>query len=503
MHPESLKVTFEIEDESLKEAISTLSKRFLRATLMGCDVVRDPTNFCLAHLCQRLIDQWQGGKIPYQEGTITLTFRSGLLETQPDILIYEPEAGDRRVFSKRQPPALAPASQPRVNLASWEKLSSSATSESVVEHLMQTLTTTNKAIAQLTSTQQNLEQQIQSLVTENADLKQQLHHQNQEIQSVVRHLFLEQAKAVSDQIHEALSEHRDMVSNMLSQQVGSTSRSLSQQIDKLHAQIERLAIQIEELDSLSEFEEVSIPQTQEEWRDRIKEAWGTVGDYEKYSLSHREDNAETPLCFTPDWIVLCEIPWARQLSPVLAELHTLLHCQGRIDYVGADILQQFGQHIDKTGDSYYIYDLNGFTAYEALWQIAYDPQHSWLPELQQLWAALEDHNSKIFQLFGWEDAAIRALEKIADATQRDRHQSAHQSQHYSPNQTDPTHLLREYLTMLKMGPFTPITVDSIKNAYKQAMKAAHPDSGGSTEEAQQVNEAYKAVLRHYFPEKML
>ncbi|HHP7246266.1 MAG TPA: hypothetical protein ACFE0H_16430 [Elainellaceae cyanobacterium] len=500
MHPESLKVTFEIEAKSLKEAIATLSKRFLRATLMGCEVVREPTDFCLAHLCQRLIDQWQGGKIPYKDGTIMLTFRSGLLETQPDILIYEPEAGDRRVFSKRQPPALAPASQPRVNLASWEKLSSSSTSESVVDQLMQTLTTTTKAIAQLTSTQQKLEQQIQSLVTENADLKRQLHRQTQEIQSVVHQAFIEQTKTVSDQLQEALFNHRDAVSNMLSQHVGSTSRSLSQQIDKLHAQIEHLAIQLEELDPLSEFDGVSIPQTQDEWRDRIKEAWGTVGDYEKYSLSHREDNAETPLCFTPDWIVLCEMPWVRQLSPVLAELHTLLHRQGGIDYVGADILQQFGQHIDKTGDPYYIYDINGFTAYEALWQIAYDPQHSWLPELQQLWAALEDHNSKIFQLFGWEDAAIRALESIVHPTQRDRHQSAHQSQRYSPNQTDTANSLRDYLTMLKMGPFMPITIDSIKKAYKQAMKAAHPDSGGSTEEAQQVNEAYKAVLRHYFPE---
>jgi len=50
-----------------------------------------------------------------------------------------------------------------------------------------------------------------------------------------------------------------------------------------------------------------------------------------------------------------------------------------------------------------------------------------------------------------------------------------------------------------LGPFTPITVATIKRAYRQAMKVAHPDAGGSKEQAQRLNEAYDAVLRHYFP----
>jgi len=53
--------------------------------------------------------------------------------------------------------------------------------------------------------------------------------------------------------------------------------------------------------------------------------------------------------------------------------------------------------------------------------------------------------------------------------------------------------------MLNIGPFTPINLELIKRAYRQAMKMAHPDTGGSKEHAQRVNEAYEAVLRHYFP----
>ncbi|NET53603.1 MAG: J domain-containing protein, partial [Merismopedia sp. SIO2A8] len=165
----------------------------------------------------------------------------------------------------------------------------------------------------------------------------------------------------------------------------------------------------------------------------------------------------------------------------------------------------------KTGDPYYLYQLSGYTALEALRQIAHHPDHSWLPELNRLWRLLADPTHPIFQLFGWEPDAIAALERIVSnrasyGTDYSNQWSAHSSHHTaqagysSGGSVLPNPTLRDYQAMLNLGPFTPITIETVKRAYREAMKKAHPDKGGSTEYAQQINAAYGAVMAHYFPE---
>jgi hypothetical protein len=514
MHPESLKVTFAIESTSVKDALSFFSKRFLRATLIGCDIVRQPTQFCLADLCDRLIDGWKGGRIAYESGTITLVFRSGLLESQPDILIYEPQTGDRLVFSPRPKPALAPASQPPIppislNSAqrSLSDLHQSASNQkedsSTAQQLTQALITANESVARLTAAQQTLEKTIQSLIVEQTKLKRQIDQQAETYQAALQEAIAHYHQEFPQQLQRALANQADMFVNLLHHHLGENSEPLSQQIKTLRYQLEYLTKQLSEFEPVHEAAVASPPQSDDEWRTRIKDTWGTVGDYEKFSFTHREDNAETPIYFTPDWIALCELDWAQRLNSTLADLYELLYGVDGIGYAGADILQQFGRHVDElTGDGYYIYHQNGFNAHEALWQIANDPHHSWLLELQRLWHALSDYNHHIFQMFGWEKEAIVALETIVNVSHGDRSQSTHhstQSQHGSGH-SPKYNTLGDYLSVLKMGPFTPITIESIKMAYKQAMKAAHPDRGGSNEQAQMVNEAYQAILKYYFPE---
>ncbi|MEB3355875.1 MAG: hypothetical protein VKK04_04060 [Synechococcales bacterium] len=316
---------------------------------------------------------------------------------------------------------------------------------------------------------------------------------------------------INQQIQQQLAASVDRQTETLAQRVSAQIRQqlqpLHQQIDALHHQLTDLTAEVQALD-LGATDAVVLPQTPEEWRSYIHEHWGTVGDYERYSSSYREANAATPLHLPPDWIVLCELDWARELSPTLADLYRLIHGVGGIGDEGADILQQFGRHLDgDTGEPYYLYQLGGYQPYEALWQIAYNPSHSWLPELQRLWQRLAQVNHPIFQLFGWEPEAIAALQRIVRPEAAGPQSGSSQSgpsrstdSHQSPPSPFPQGTtLQDYQAILNLGPFTPITIESIKRAYRQAMKTAHPDSGGSTELAQRVNEAYEAVMRHYFP----
>ncbi len=504
MHPESLKVTFAIESARLKDALSFFSKRFLRATLIGCDIVREPTNFCLANLCHRLIDGWKGGRIAYENGIVTLIFRSGLLDLQPDILIYDPQTGDRTVFSKRPTPALTSASQPPIQLQSPLPSLSDTAEQSTAQQLTQALITANESVARLTTMQQTLEKTIQALVAEQAALNRQIDQQSVAYRLEFQRAIAHHSQEFSQQLQNALAAQADAVINLLHQHLGSNSEPLSQQIEALRQQIAQLTKRLSEFEPVHDAEAISPPQNNDEWLVRIKDTWGTVGDYEKFSLAYREDNADTPIYYTPDWVVVCEFEWAQRLSPTLADLYDLLYGAGGIGYAGADILQQFGRHVDMlTGDGYYIYHQNGFDAHEALWQIANDAQHSWLPEIQSLWHILNDRNHDIFQMFGWEKEAIAALEAFVKDPHGDRSQSSthHSTQSSQQPWRPPRHkTLDDHLAVLKMKPFIPITIESIKTAYKQAMKAAHPDRGGNTEQAQTVNEAYQAVLKHYFPD---
>jgi hypothetical protein len=554
MHPKSLKVTFALEAETAEEAVADLGRRFLRSTKAGCRIVRQATQYGLAELCKSLIEDWRSGKVAYTKGELTLVFSAGELDTEADLLVYSPEQGDRFLYSKRITSSTATSAQtvePQIiNTLSQhlqtvsDALAELAATQRSVESRMQDLservansqpteavpvvdmgeiqeaiaqalkTQTNQpkpvdageireAIAQALKTQANQSKPVdageireaiaQALKTQTSQPKPV---SSDEIQEAIAQALKTQTSQFKQQLQEALDAQAAYFVKVLSNQLNSTALHFSQRVDSLQNQLTELAAQVAELKVAEQAELPPPPQTEAEWLKRFKETWGTVGDYEQYSSSHREANAETPLYYIPDWVALCELEWACNLNPTLAHLHTLIHDENGIGYAGADILQQFGCHVDpQTGEHYYIYHQGGFNAYEALRQLVNNPQYSWLPELKRLWQGLGDRHHEIFQLFGWEQEAIAALESIGDRAYQER-------QAYDPwtSQKKTRDTLSDYLTLLNLGPFTPITLESIKRAYKQAMKVAHPDAGGSKEQAQRINEAYAAILAHYFPE---
>jgi hypothetical protein len=517
MQPKSLKVTFALEAETAEEAVVDLGGRFLRSTKTGCRIVRQTTDFSLAELCKSLIEDWKSGKVAYAEGEVTLVFSAGELDTEADLLVYSPEQGDRFLYSKR--------------IAASTATSSQTVEPQVITTLSQHLQTVSDALCELAANQRSVESRIQDL-SERGDsqpavevpteaapavdigeiqeaiaqaLKAQADLSKQQLQEAIAQALKAQTEQFKQQLQTALDAQAAYFVKILSNQLNSTALHFSQRVDSLQSQLTELSAQVAELKVSGQPELPPPPQTEAEWLKRFQETWGTVGDYEQYSSSHREANAETPLYYTPDWVALCELEWACKLNPTLAHLYTLIHDDNGIGYAGADILQQFGCHVDpQTGEHYYIYHQGGFTAYEhqggftayeALRQLVNNPQYSWLPELKRLWKGLGDRQHEIFRLFGWEQEAIAALEGIGDRTYQER-------QAYDPrnSQKKTRDTLSDYLTLLNLGPFTPITLESIKRAYKQAMKIAHPDAGGSKEQAQRVNEAYAAILAHYFPE---
>lgn len=482
MRPKSLKVAFKTQAESAEKAVVQLSDRFLRLTKTGCKIVRQLTEFGLAELCQPLVEDWKSGKVAYANGEITLIFSSGELAAEADLLIYAPEQGDRFLYSKR---SSLPTAKPQT-----------AVDNELIIYLFQHLQTTTDTLIELTANQRALESRVQTLLHQEADTDD-IQSQEVSIQGAIDKALKAQAAVFAEQLQVALEAQATTFAQILSKQLTSTALHFSKRIDEVEAQLDKLASQLKEI-GFEEIEEPQAPQTEAEWLKRFKDTWGTVGDYEQYSFSYREANADTPLCYTPDWVALCELNWAHKLCSTLSFLHQLIHDENGIGYGGADILEHFGRHIDsKTGEQYYIYHRGGFTAYEALWQIASNPQYSWLPELQRLWARLPGRHHDVFQMFGWEQEAIDSLENVVERAYYER-QSAQDSQ--TSQQRKSRDVLGDYLALLNLGPFTPITIESIKKAYKQAMKSAHPDAGGSKEQAQKVNEAYQAVLRHYFPE---
>jgi len=554
MQAKSLKVTFTLEAETVEEAEADLGRRFLRSTKAGCRIVRQATDFSLVELCKSLIEDWKSGKVAYAKGEVTLVFSAGELDTEADLLVYSPEQGDRFLYSKRIAASTATSSQtvePQIiNTLSQhlqtvsDALAELAANQRSVESRMQDLSERvansqpavevpaeaapavevgeiQEAIAQALKAQADLsEQQLQEAIAQALKaqtdqfqplqpleigeireaiaqaLKGQADLSKQQLQEAIAQSFKAQTDQFKQQLQSALDAQAAYFVKILSNQLNSTALHFSQRVDSLQSQLADLAAQVAEFKISGQVELPPPPQTEAEWLKRFKETWGTVGDYEQYSSSHREANAETPLYYIPDWVALCELEWACKLNPTLAHLHTLIHDENGIGYAGADILQQFGCHVDpQTGEHYYIYHQGGFTAYEALRQLVNNPQYSWLPELKRLWKGLGDRQHEIFRLFGWEQEAIAALEGIGDRTYQER-------QTYDPrtSQKKTRETLSDYLTLLNLGPFTPITLESIKRAYKQAMKVAHPDAGGSKEQAQRVNEAYAAILAHYFPE---
>lgn len=468
-----MKTNYTVKAASLEEAIADLSEKFVRFDDGKVKILKQTTDFPLRLFCKGLLDDWQTGEVPYHPGKLTLIFEHTQPDIEADVLMYQPKEGGQLVYTRKTPQPLG-----QLELPANPKL---------LEQMGRQLQTLTTVLSEVTEHQRSLESRMQQLgaitpsgggAGSNVDLDL----------SAVRELLDAQAKVVVGQ-------------------VSAIAQQLNQRMDALQSQLEQVVAQLEIA------EEPTVPQSEAEWRQRFQDTWGTVGDYEQFSASHRESNAETPLFETPDWIALCELDWARRLHPALALLYTLIHAEDGIGFSGADVLHQFGQHVDpRTGDRYYIYKIGGYSAFEALWQMATHPQYPWLKELQRLHQKVSRH-PEVFKLFGWEPEAIAALGQVIQQAQRQAQQRTYAGQQAGQQagqsqqgyqasggqQRRPGNSLSDYLAILNIGPFTPISLESLKQAYRQAMKAAHPDAGGSKERAQRVNEAYEAVMRHYFP----
>lgn len=485
----------DLDANEVEDAVVFLTDRYLKATKTTCRVIQTPTDHCLVDICRPLIDRWFNGSVTYAQGRITLIFRQGALAPEADMLIYAPVQGDRFLYAKPRSPSNAEFSD------AAESMNAVAIGDGFSAHspLAQLLQRQHRLEEKLDCWFQNCKNvELQSISSSSPHAASQDDVASQSNSSApYTSTFLD--TALLDQKLQSLKGH---ITQQIRDNLAAALQPLMLGLSNLQEQLAELTRRLDELEELSlgNDDELPAPQSRNDWLERIEQTWGTVGDYERYSSTYRDANAETPLYETPDWVSLCELEWARDLCPALAQLHMLIHSPTGIGYEGADILQQFGQHLDpKTGEGYYIYRYGGFTAYETLKQLAYNPDRSWLPELKNLWINLRRADHDIFQMFGWEDDAVVALQKIATQNQSQRGYSYAQSPYGTPAAGA---TLKDYRAILNLGPLTPLTVEGVKRAYHDAMKAAHPDAGGSTTYAQQVNEAYEAVMRHYFPETL-
>ncbi|MGF1538715.1 MAG: hypothetical protein ACFB4J_19815, partial [Elainellaceae cyanobacterium] len=498
-----------------------LSERFLRQA-RGLRVVKSPNEACLLTLCRPLVDRWLASQLPYGPGQVTLIFHDDAVSGAADILMYVPVQGDRFLYTK--PHLDASGTVVTEAAATLSTLAEGlarlgAQQQMIQETVSSALSTPAKAAgvpADSEALMRGISQAFQSSSRPMLSALAQLTNRIQQLEAAVN---AKQSPQPSRQASPSTPPNGDG-SSKVDPRLETLIRQLYDRQKFLQTKLEQISAQMTTLsESLGE-SSPPVPQTDEEWRSRIERTWGTVGDYETYSAAYREMHAETPLFETPDWVMLCEFDWAQRLCPTLAELHALLYGPDGIGDEGADILQQFGAHC-RDGGQYYLYQERGYSAETALQEIAHHPDYSWLPTLRQLWQTLKIPNHKIFQLFGWEPTAVAALRDIADPPRR--HSSASSGSSNGRTNPDGTgsagygygqskqrqskpsgtvkRSLLDYQTMLNIGPFAPLTAEAVKRAYRQAMKRAHPDSGGSTQQAQEVNEAYRAVMRHYFPEK--
>jgi len=485
-----IKVNYSIKAATREEAIADLSERFVRFEDGKIRIGKQPTDFPLRLFCKTLMDDWQTGKVAYQLGKITLVFSNANPDIEADLLIFQPVEGDRFLYTRRTPAPLGQLSLP-IDI-------------DLLKQMGQQFQILTETLNQLTESQRSLESRVASGAGNEAEGRGQRAEGNPSTHPPI-HPSTPLPALDPKALRELLEAQATLVvSQMVSQvtvQMEAIATRLTERMDTLQTQLDQLSAQWDSP------EDSNAPCSEAEWLQRIKETWGTVGDYEQYSASHRESNAETPLFFTPDWIALCELDWARRLHPALALLYNLIHSDDGIGFSGADVLHQFGYHVDpRTGDRYYIYKIGGYSAYEALWQMATHPQYPWLKELERL-SKKVGRFLEVFKLFGWEGEAIAALEQVVQQAHQHRQGGPRAgygsqqtgSQQSSYQQRRPGNSLSDHLTALNIGPFTPISLESLKQAYRQAMKTAHPDAGGSKERAQRVNEAYEAVMRHYFP----
>ncbi len=473
MPSKSLKTTFKLPSPSLDEAVVYLSERFLRAA-RGLRVVKSPSEFCLLTLCRPLVDRWFGGQLSYRPGQVTLVFHDDALSSAADILMYVPERGDRFLYTKPHldPPLEAPHDAPSDAFA--------------LESLLRKL--------------EQLESLVAAAISPPAEPSSTAPNDPEALLGALSQAFQSSSRPMLS----AVAQLTDRV-----QRVEAMTQALSTQQQALAPQLQQILSQLVALSDAGP----PVPQTDDEWRSRIEDTRGTVGDYETYSAAYREMHGDAPLFDTPDWVMLCEFDWAQRLCPTLADLYKLLYGADGVGDEGADILQQFGAHC-RGAERYYLYEERGYQAEAALQEIAHHPDYAWLPILRQLWQTPKASVQDILDLFGWEAAAVAALKDLATPSRyQDDNGNSGRSPSGRPPSDDSAHReqwstapvepsLQDHQARLNIGPFAPLTAETVKRAYRREMKKAHPDSGGSTHQAQQVNEAYQAVMRHYFPDRI-
>ncbi|HEY9646451.1 MAG TPA: hypothetical protein V6C88_08790, partial [Chroococcidiopsis sp.] len=294
-----MRVSFTINAATVDEAIAELSDRYLRHTKTGGRVVRQPNEFPVLEHCHALIDDWKTGKVAYGSGEITLSFSSGELSHQADLVIYKPQQGDRFLYSKRpsadsqqliidgianpSPGAAHDSAHDSVHSAptsaptSAVHRSSGAAATDVNSYLIQTLHLAVEAFAELAENQRAIESRMINLLTQNANLERKL-----------------EAQATA-------------FAQMLAGQLAVNISPIFQRLDSLDTQLNALIAQLNAGTRTSDRPSGPgrPPKTETDWLAVIKATWGTVGDYEQFSAGHRETHAATPLCPTPDWIALC------------------------------------------------------------------------------------------------------------------------------------------------------------------------------------------------------
>jgi hypothetical protein len=160
MPSKPLKVNVPIAAETAEAAIAALSELFLRPGRSGVKVVRDPTEFRVADLCKPLLEDWKNGKFTFSKGEVVLTFTSGKLALDADLLVFMPEQGDRLLYSGRALASAPPQQLPIVGLADDDRIA----------HLVQPIQTVTEILAELTANQRAVESRLQQLLGRNSTL---------------------------------------------------------------------------------------------------------------------------------------------------------------------------------------------------------------------------------------------------------------------------------------------------------------------------------------------
>ncbi|MEB3212699.1 MAG: hypothetical protein VKL39_15170, partial [Leptolyngbyaceae bacterium] len=308
MTSKSLKASITLAAVQVEDAIVFLTDRYLKATKTTCRTVQTPTDFCWVDLCQPLIEGWIAGqKVSYGKGKITLIFRSGELSKDPDIIIYSPTRGDRFLYTKPQRESIDQLS------FTLDASSESNSADDAAHSHRSPLSLLNDLLAR----QSGLEEKLKHVLDAQADQTAQLTslQEEQEENDAESSIDSDQPSVNGETLDAFAQTFRKQIVQHVRENLTAALQPVQNELADLREQLAELTERLEDLEDLSLEEDLPIPQSLQEWQERINQTWGTVGDYERYNASYRDANAETPLHETPDWVALCELDWARELCP--------------------------------------------------------------------------------------------------------------------------------------------------------------------------------------------